>query len=76
MKAHPLKSEGARMERKAVRAHLARLDQRYRRARTAGNEDALDVALEVVHAFRGWVLGRQKRYDAKPGGLGRKAKAR
>jgi hypothetical protein len=58
-KTDPLKSEGARAERKAMRAYL-------RRKINAGNLDAASVELENVLA---WVLGRMKRYRKKEGGL-------
>lgn len=53
--ADPLKSEGARLERKAVRGYLNRKLKAY------GSEDLLKAL--------SWVLKRQDRYDKKPGGL-------
>lgn len=56
------RSEGARYERAAVRRYLRR------RIKRAGvNVIQRDLFGEVLD----WVLNRQKRYDAKPGGLGR-----
>jgi hypothetical protein len=59
----PLLSEGARLERKAVRAYLRR------QRRLAQHPEAqlwLELALD-------WVLTRQQRYNTKVGGLGTRA---
>lgn len=58
-KTDPLKSEGARAERKAMRSYL-------RRKINKGNLDAAAVELEAV---LDWVITRQDRYDKRPGGL-------
>ncbi len=57
-KASPAKSAGARLERKAMRTYLRRLIKRW------GGSVVAEEALA-------WVLQRQKRYDKRPGGLGR-----
>lgn len=57
MPADPKRSEGARLERAAVRAYL-------RRIASKSQNPAIEQAIA-------WVLGRQKRYDAKTGGLGK-----
>lgn len=63
-KADPMKSEGARLERKAIRRAIRR------RIRAAPMEwHGYRHGLESVLAF---VQGRQKRYDSRPGGLGRR----
>lgn len=56
--ADPLRSAGARTERKALRAYLRR-----RLARDGW------MHKPTVDSILAWVLGRQKRYDARPGGL-------
>lgn len=58
-------SEGARYERAATRARLRRRIRQYNSERMYLCSDALKIELS-------WQLARQKRYDAKPGGLGRK----
>jgi hypothetical protein len=50
------RSEGARMERKAIRAYLRR-----ELKHTPGS-----IALSII---LNWVLDRQRRYDKKKGGL-------
>ena len=62
MAADPQFSKGAREERARMRAYLRR-----RLKHTLAPSPK--AALEAVVA---WVLGRQKRYDTKAGGLGRK----
>jgi hypothetical protein len=54
-----LVSEGARLERKALRAYLRR----------ELKKTPADVALQNTLV---WLLGRQKRYDKVEGGLGKK----
>lgn len=61
MIASPLLSLGARMERKAIRRYLQRKLKKY------NDESAYSVCKEMLQ----WVLTRQKRYDSRPGGLGR-----
>ena len=58
MAADPKRSAGARLERKAIRAYLRRLL-------------AHDDANPAIATALAWVLGRQKRYDSKSGGLGK-----
>ncbi len=62
MSADPKTSAGARTERAAFRAYL-------RRQLNALGEGAEASSLGPVLE---WVLGRQKRYDKKAGGLGKK----
>lgn len=62
-KADPLKSEGARKERAAGLAAVRRLKK---------TVAADPWALAVCQKMEAFHLGRQKRYDAKPGGLGKK----
>lgn len=57
----PERSEGARYERKAIRNYLRRQIANER----TENQKVLEVVLD-------WVLTRQKRYDKKTGGLGKK----
>lgn len=61
MKQWAARSEGARVERKAIRAYLRRL---LRWTADASRVRAIEDVLK-------WVLSRQKRYDRRPGGLGR-----
>ena len=58
MKADPLKSEGARMERAALLRWLKRLV-------------AKGTILLSIGEVRTWVLDRRERYDKRPGGLGK-----
>jgi hypothetical protein len=62
MKADPKFSEGARMERKAFRDRLRR----------SLKDTLTPPAQAVLQEELDWVLSRQKRYDSKPGGLGKK----
>ncbi len=55
-KADPLKSEGARLERKAVRAYLRRLIK----------NPPPTPPIETVLA---WILKREARYSKRTGGL-------
>jgi ribonuclease P protein component len=55
------KSEGARYERAAFRNRLRR---QIRKALMTDEREVLQTELD-------WVLSRQTRYDARPGGLGR-----
>lgn len=55
----PKKSEGARMERKAMRAYLQR---KLKRGATVDQVESLTEIFE-------WVKSRQDRYDKQPGGL-------
>lgn len=59
MATDPKKSEGARYERKAMRAYLSR-----RIVKLVGN-GAIIEAERILE----WVKARQERYDKKPGGL-------
>jgi len=63
MAARPQVSEGARIERKAL---VARLVRRIRHYATG------DPVLAELQENLKWVQTRQKRYDRKPGGLGRR----
>ena len=60
-KTTPAKSEGARYERKAIRAYLRR-----QLNATPNGSSTATIALRETLA---WVLTRQKRYDKKAGGL-------
>lgn len=59
MATDPKKSEGARYERKAMRAYLTR-----RIAKLVGNGAIIEAQRHLE-----WVRSRQARYDQKPGGL-------
>lgn len=61
------KSAGARYERKCILAMVRRLEDSLVPLR-----DTEMVALKVISKVIMYVLTRQKRYDPKPGGLGRK----
>lgn len=63
MAADPMKSAGARAERKAVLAYVRRVKNS---AAKAGISNATAESIEA------WLLGRQARYDKRPGGLGKK----
>lgn len=64
---HPQTSEGARLERKALRAYLRRKLAAEKETQIGGSPATAYVrALEEVLT---WVMGRQRRYDAKAGGL-------
>ena len=65
-KADPKYSAGARMERKAFRDYL----RRQIKLRSTDGASVEAITLNTVLFF---VLGRQRRYDPKPGGLGRKS---
>lgn len=56
-------SAGARTERQAVRNYLRRQVSIHGTNRAEGR---------VLQGALAWVLTRQKRYDKKPGGLGKK----
>ncbi len=58
MPADPLRSEGARLERKAVREYLRR-----KLARMGKEHDG------SVNEVLAWMLAREKRYSKRPGGL-------
>ncbi len=60
-KANPLFSAGARYERAAFRDYLR---GKIVKCLDTLSEDAFKVTLR-------WILERQKRYDKKPGGLGK-----
>lgn len=61
----PLRSEGARVERKAVRAYLRR------QIRDVSSLEGVGTlfAEERLQAVLAWVLERQQRYDKRAGGL-------
>lgn len=63
MKTDPLKSEGARLERAACRAYLRR------KMKWSGTGT---MRTEAFSEVLGWILTREKRYDQKKGGLGKK----
>jgi hypothetical protein len=63
MVANPLKSAGARLERKSLRTYLRR--------KIASGQLAL-VEEETYKAVLDWVMKRQARYDKRVGGLGKK----
>jgi hypothetical protein len=65
MAADPKRSAGARTERAAFRAYLRRALKREPKALEEPYTSELQFALY-------WVLNRQKRYDKRAGGLGRK----
>lgn len=56
------RSVGAQMERRAIRAYLRR--------ELKGHMGAVHSPI-VLERILDWVLIRQKRFDARPGGLGR-----
>ena len=68
MKADPLYSEGARVEREAIRAYLRRQIKSYDQWPDDDDAIAQHSALSLV---LNWVLARKKRYDKRPGGLGK-----
>lgn len=59
----PLKSAGARLERKAVRAFLRRLSTSAIKGK--GTAEEIRMCEFILH----WVIKRQTRYDKVPGGL-------
>lgn len=65
--AEPLRSAGAREERRAVLAYLRRKARHTSAVAGAG----LPTATVMGQAIE-WMLARQKRYDARVGGLGKK----
>lgn len=64
-KSTPARSEGARLERAVMRSRLRR--------RIRATTEKADVTGRLAEAsdLLAWVLARSKRYDKKPGGLGR-----
>jgi hypothetical protein len=62
MKADPKFSAGAREEREAFHRHFVRIHKKL----TEGS-----VAKGVYEGMIAWTLERKKRYDKKPGGLGK-----
>lgn len=64
MAADPKRSEGARLERRAVRDYLRRAIKAAIKANDSHRVGLLSEALD-------WVLDRQDRYDARSGGLGK-----
>lgn len=65
-KADPKFSAGARAERKAIRTYLRRLLQRVN-----GYTPPAQQAAGAVQQAIDFVVTRQGRYDAAPGGLGK-----
>ena len=61
---HPELSEGARMERKAMRNFLRREIKKLVNGFPRGR-----VETELLELVLNWVLDRQKRYDKRKGGL-------
>lgn len=62
MRADPKYSAGARLERKAIITHVRHLLSIFGRRRPEG---------KVLVTLEGWILLRQRRYDKRPGGLGK-----
>jgi hypothetical protein len=65
MSADPMVSEGARLERKTVRARLRRMKKEYEEAGDGRAAAAMDKEIN-------WMLERHLRYEQKAGGLGHK----
>jgi hypothetical protein len=65
MPTNSFKSEGARIERKAILSRVRRLAK-------LEAEAGHDYIAEAFDKLAEWILERRKRYEAKPGGLGRK----
>jgi hypothetical protein len=65
VKANPLLSAGARLERAAFRNRLRRMIEKWARSECNRREEAT-----LVFELK-WIEGRQKRYDKRPGGLGK-----
>jgi hypothetical protein len=63
--ADPKVSDGARQERKAMRAYLRRQIR---------SNKTLPIDIAVYETVLDWVLARQMRYDHAKGGLGRTRK--
>lgn len=63
------KSEGARYERAAFRSRLRRGIKKAKEIGSSSVEAALQGELN-------WLLDRQKRYEPRPGGLGRTIRKR
>jgi len=61
MKADPLLSKGARIERESFRAHLTK---------ALDNATTPDERSWIMRELN-WVNGRRRRYNKKPGGLGK-----
>jgi len=59
----PKESEGARLERAVFRNRLRRMIKYY------GEHH---IARGVLRVELDWILARQKRYDSRKGGLGKK----
>ncbi len=69
MAADPKTSEGARLERRALRAYLRRRLKKIPVITTDMSKAAAALTLNEVLEF---VLTRQRRYDKDQGGLGRR----
>jgi hypothetical protein len=67
MAAKPQVSEGARLQRRALRDKIGRT-----LLRLAREQAEVTPEQEQLGELLFWVNNRRKRYDAKPGGLGRK----
>lgn len=65
MSADPMVSEGARLERKAVRLRLRRMAKGYEANGDLRSKQAIDTELQ-------WMLARHMRYEKMAGGLGNK----
>ena len=70
MAAEPLKSEGGRLERKAVVAKVRRI---IRQLESQKGDGTSAYACEKFEQFLAWELKRAARFDVRPGGLGKKA---
>jgi hypothetical protein len=72
MPADPKTSEGARKERKDDVAKLNRMKILIVGTPVADNEDYMRGYMDAVNEMINYKKTRQKRYDARKGGLGRK----
>jgi hypothetical protein len=61
---HPELSEGARLERKAMRNYLRR-----EMKKKVNGFPRSRLETELLELILNWVLARQKRYDKRKGGL-------
>ena len=62
----PERSDGARRERKAIRSYLRRYAHKLK------TENPNSEMLFAIGDTLDWLLARSKRYDARPGGLGKR----
>ena len=65
------RSIGAQMERRAFRAYLRRMI-RDSETEAYRNAPVPDTHTDWLREILSWVLSRQKRFDKKPGGLGKR----